>query len=500
MFWKKNLEILPEDRIKLPVVLGIKPGYYLAVLYGCVILAVLFALLLYPGLSKPGIVGVVSSEPSGAAIRVDGVTLGQAPCEVFLSKGKRVVEMVLPGFESHVVEVDAGGRIFAANFFPKKISLRGTLVTADPAAAFAAEAADYARWSFIGEPTEVNQVPLSLSEGAYRTGPAALDPERKRAMDAVLESALRFAVTRAAARDLLRAKFLVDAAGLSPSPFTLTRSVQEAAAYIGAAPEEPVRAWLAGLGYGSAGQAAQTENAGPAGRTDVAIRIGGEDPPLSSFTLNGQEFIPLRGGGIEKNGAESPVPPMFIAGTELSSASWDAFVAENPAWAAENREALAAEGLVSGDYLLSVDHSAYPRPAVPGVSWYAARAYCRWLGGKLPPALSRWVVRLPAEREWEYAALYFEGRSAAPQNLLGGLWEWCEEPYAPLDFFPAASAVSGANGPDSPERPVKGGSWVNQPGTVSIAARGSLPPDSSSPFVGFRPVIVPSAADPAGTD
>jgi hypothetical protein len=488
MFGRKNIEILPEDRVKLPVVLGIKPGYYLAVLYGCSILAVLFAFLVYPGLSKPGIVAVISSEPSGAAIRVDGVTLGSSPREVFLPKGERVVEMVLPGFESHVVRIDAGGRIFASNFFPKKIPVNGTLTTADPVAAFAAEAADYVRWSFTGEPAEVNQIPLSLSEGAYRTGPAAVNPERKQDMDAVLESALRFASTRAAARDLLRAKFLVGASGLSPSPFTLIASIQEAAVSIGAAPEEPVRTWLAGLGYG--GQADGT-NAG-----QTTIRTNAESPPLSSLTLNGQEFIPVRGGVIEKNGVDSPVLSMLIAGTELSSASWDAFVAENPEWSADNRETLIAGGLVSRDYLLSIDHSAYPRPAVPGVSWYAARAYCRWLSGKLPAALSGWEVKLPTESEWHYAALYFEGRAGAPENLLGGLWEWCEEPYAPLDFFPEGPAET-----DSPERPVKGGSWANQPGTVNLTTRGSLPPGSASPFVGFRPVIVsPVSANPAGTE
>jgi hypothetical protein len=286
MFGRKSIEILPEDRVRLPVVLGIKPGYYLVVLYGCIILAILFVVLVYPGLSKPGVVGVISSEPSGAAIRVDGVTLGQTPCEVFLPKGKRIVEMVLPGFESYVVQVDFGGRIFASTFFPKKISIRGTLTTADPVAAFTAEAADYVRWSFAGEPAEVNQVPLSLSEGAYRTGPAAVNLERKRDMDAILESALRFASTKAAARDLLRAKFLVDASGLSPSPFALVGSIREAAACIGVAPNGPVRAWLAGLGYGSAGPAASMA-AGENGGQTAVIRTGGESPPLSSLTLNG---------------------------------------------------------------------------------------------------------------------------------------------------------------------------------------------------------------------
>jgi hypothetical protein len=485
MFGRKIIEILPEDKVKLPVILGIKPGYYLAVLYGCIILAVLFCVLVYPGLSKPGSIGVISSEPSGAAVRVDGVTLGSTPCEVFLPKGTRTVELVLPGFESRVIRVEAGGRLFASNFFPKKIPVRGTLETPDPVAAFAAEAEDYVRWSFIGEPAETNQVPLSLSEGAYRTGPAALDPEHKKDMDAVLESALRFASTKAAVKDLVRAKCLVDNAGLSPSPFTLIRSIQEAAAFIGAAPEEPRRAWLASLGV-------LAENPGEAGET--AIRISGESPAPSPAVLNGQEFIPLRGGLYQSGGREAVIPPLFAARTEVSSSSWAAFVAENPGWSLENRDQLAERGLVTGEYLAAIDHPAYPQPAVPGVSWYGAKAYCRWLSGKL--SLPGWEVRLPSEDEWNYAALYFEGRPDAPENLLGGLWEWCEEPYAPLNFFPP----SAAGRPGSPERPVKGGSWVNQQGTVDAATRASLPPESSSPFVGFRPVIAPIAARPAGAE
>jgi formylglycine-generating enzyme required for sulfatase activity len=55
-------------------------------------------------------------------------------------------------------------------------------------------------------------------------------------------------------------------------------------------------------------------------------------------------------------------------------------------------------------------------------------------------------------------------------------------------LFEKAAMVSG-----SPpyERAVRGGSWVNPPGSTSIESRGSLPPETSSPFVGFRPVIVP---------
>ncbi|MDR1507994.1 MAG: SUMF1/EgtB/PvdO family nonheme iron enzyme [Treponema sp.] len=473
MFGRKKIEILPEDRVKLPVILGINPGHYLAVIYGIAALFVVFLILIYPGLSNPGSVGIISSEPSGAAVRIDGVTLGVSPCEIFLPKGTRTVEMVLPGFESYTVTLDVGSGIFAANLFPKKIPVDGILLTSDPVGALTGEAADYAWWTFAGEPTETRQIPLSLSEGAYRTGPAAANPELKREMDAVLRSALRFASTRAAARDLARAKFLVDNSGLSPSPLTLVRSIREAVSYAGNVPEEPLNAWLAGL----SGPSRQGGDDGDEG-TGMAIRIiPSRAPALSPVILNGQEFIPVTGGFFEKGGVETEIPPMLVARTEVPASSWDAFAGENPEWAGYRMP----------------ENASYPAPAVPEVSWYGARAYCRWLSGRLPPALSGWEIRLPAESEWNYTALYFagspEGRQT-PVNLSGGLWEWCGDPYAPLDFFPRSSAD---NGLGSPEYPVKGGSWINPPGTVNPGDRASLPPDSSSPFVGFRPILTPKS-------
>ncbi|MDR0448017.1 MAG: hypothetical protein LBH07_05055, partial [Treponema sp.] len=79
-FFKKKIIIKDEDQVTLPVIFGIKPWFYLAVIYAAAFLAVLFLVLIYPGISRPGSIGVFNSEPFGAAVRVNDITMGYTPC------------------------------------------------------------------------------------------------------------------------------------------------------------------------------------------------------------------------------------------------------------------------------------------------------------------------------------------------------------------------------------------------------------------------------------
>ena len=499
-----------EDQVRLRPLFGIKPGKYLAVLYLFVIIAILFVFLVLPGLTKRGSLVTFTSEPSGAAVRVDDVFWGSSPCTVFVNEGRRRFDLVLPGFEvfSEDQDIVAGG--FASAIFPRRVSVHAKLQEKEPLYALVLGAEDAAAWSFTGESVEMYQIPLSLSEGAYRSAPADV-----LAANRLLAASARFTSTRAFLKDLLRAKFFVDNSGRSPSPLKAVSSAADTFRFISDNPAFTVV--LADL----LGEAAKPllesewyrnnviEALFPSGiqvQNQAGAKFGG------SITAGGVRFIEVEGGiftTVTDFRYETPVKRFYIAANEVSDDEWAAFLAENPEWRKENKESLIQKGFVNGQYLVKPDDEDYPAPTVSGVSWFAAEAYCRWLGTKLQPALSGWTVRLPTEIEWEYAAasavkgldggriakMVLRDRPAAGDGRAEagelGLWEWCVDQFVPVYFFKlddeSAAAIS------SPKRSVRGGSWVNRIGTVLPETRAGLSPSSCSPFVSFRPVIVREA-------
>jgi len=478
---KSDKTDLPDDNVKLKPIFGVRPGVYLACIYGIVLLAILFFIFLYPALSNPGSYIVVKSEPWGAAVLVDGVYREAAPCEIFVSPGKHKLELRLSGFAPAQTEIVTGKRLFASIIFPLKKEIFQKLKSNDPAGALIIEAKDYAAWSFTGESSTAYQIPLSLSEAAYRLGPYAADPSLRKSMEETIVSSTRFAVTRAGLRDLIRAKTLLDNQGLSPSPLSLLGSAEDiidflsdnpqAALWLGAIlTEEAKSAVTASSWYKEASQKQESPS--------HSVRA----PRFESVQIRGLNFRMVQ-GGLPLLGANFPqgttVDTFYILQDPISPAAWRAFTEQEPKWKKENLSALIKEGLVNEGYLEDILEA--PDSGVSGISWHAAAAFCGWLNSSLPSQFvsASYEVHLPTEAEWEYAA-----SSGAIEY--GVFWEWCEEPYVPLSFL---SVPQGAPR-FSPERPVRGGSWRNQPGSVNSETRGSLPPDFCSPFVSARPVIV----------
>jgi gamma-glutamyl hercynylcysteine S-oxide synthase len=485
----------PDDQVRLKPKFGLRPGVYLAIIYGFVILLVLYFLLLHSGVTRPGAVVVFTSEPWGCALRVDGVYAGTSPCRVFVPKGRRDIEAVLPGFKPERVEADIPGRVFASLLFPRRFPLYVRLTAADPLKPLEIASSEFAAWSFGVEPTADWQIPMVLSEGVYRAGSASVNA------DGILAAAARFAVTRAGLRDLVRAENLSANGGNAASPLSLVRSVSDIVSFLDSnantaawladtLPQETVARLISSSWY-------QNQLAGHAGIIDrerLSAQPEGSvmgNPPLQQIRVAGLMFTGLNGGSLAQ--AEPfphlvPIEPFMICATPVPTPAFSDFLDANPQWGPDQREALESRGLVTGEYLADYDAGiGRVITGINGVSWYAARAFCEWLETKLPDSLSGYTVRLPTEAEWEYTVKSAEKWSRQGLLVRVSAWEWCGNPYSHLPFISAPSEVIAVVG--SSEYPLRGGSLLNAVAPGNPETRASLPPESCSPFVSFRPVI-----------
>jgi len=167
-----------------------------------------------------------------------------------------------------------------------------------------------------------------------------------------------------------------------------------------------------------------------------------------------------------------------------------------------------------------------PSRPVWGVSWWEAKAFCRWASAKriwgMPDG---WQIDLPSETEWEFAARGAEGslfpwgneepeqgdraqanhseeighvtpvgafpggRRGRLVDLAGNVWEWCDDAWRELEdrSWQDADECSHA-GPPGAARVLRGGSWVSVPRALRCAGRYGGDPGRRSGDIGFRVV------------
>jgi formylglycine-generating enzyme required for sulfatase activity len=232
-------------------------------------------------------------------------------------------------------------------------------------------------------------------------------------------------------------------------------------------------------------------------------------------------FLLLKAGRFMM-GSEEGEPDAFDDERPLHRANLNAFwLAETPVTNAQYAEYVKADGAAREPrYWRDRGLSGRDQPVV-AVSWYEARMFCEWLSRE-----SGWIITLPSEAQWEYAARGgLEGRRhpwgneppdetracfglststgrTAPVgqyprgrgpfghlDLAGNVWEWCRDTgdpaaYARADVWSRQDPI--IDDPGAELRVCRGGGWYDPAPALRAARRTLCPGVGSSVAQGFR--------------
>jgi formylglycine-generating enzyme required for sulfatase activity len=537
-------EDIEKAIVKLKPVFGIKPGIYLTVIYGFIVLLGLFLLMIYPGIKNNGTMVHVDTSPGGAVVYVDNIYKGTTPTYFFVEKGNREIRIEKKYFETIKFQELIGSKIFGSLLFPGKFKINDNLTLINQEGFLEDRFKQLSSFALIEDYYDRYQMPSLISKtvSEYLSG---LKTDNKELLYDFLYSMRVNLGSPEMVYDYVKAISLTNNIIISNPVSNEEDSTQPDLSVIFDyfADENNIQGLL--LSIIKAYPLDKRENVIERLEKIEGVKsilndlytdyfdIEISDIPAvngKTVVINNNKFIGFS-SGTYLTGPSLPedtqvlmnddilisfphietVSEFYILEKEVTRRDYSLFLDENPEWKVENINNLIENNLVTNDYLNLQDFNDKGKP-VSNISWYAAAAYSDWLETKLPPNMSEYNIKLPSEAQWEAAARFStvgtlnnvfheSGVSAAKStdfsriggaglyDIMGNLWEWSENWFFPTDSVNSSFGLSGTSW-DGMEKAVRGGSWANSEADIEVSTRGSQNPAWCTPFLGFRPVLV----------
>ncbi|MBN2444593.1 MAG: SUMF1/EgtB/PvdO family nonheme iron enzyme [Spirochaetales bacterium] len=528
--------------VTLKPLFGIKPEYYLPVIYIVILGLILFFVFFFPGINKNGTTITFKTIPGKAPVYVDATYVGSTPCTAFVASGERKIEIKKPFYKEIIIREKIKGGIFGTLFFPLKQTLIRKCELDDQMGLFQWAINDLAQYGMIKDFTEKYQYPPLVTDAI-----SALYGTEKNIDDDVysfITNAMYFTDSGQELKQVVKGFSMLASKKKVFSSYSVIRMCKDILKV-----QETFRGFPCWLSGALSKVKFIKEKKDPESRVQSPYNVFTnsdwfkeyftsykrsilkvkEQEKLSVDTkkvnVKGSAFVLVPEtryvmGDVtsslypEMDNLPHPVSlkPFYISITEVTNKDFFDFTRANPDWLPSNRELLTIDGLATDEYLIHWEEGSpleedLLKP-VTNISYYAAQGYCEWLSSYLPGNLNSFKAALPSEAEWECVArfienkinpsLFFEenqkvltnvGRNkndpATVQDMFGSVWEWCNNWFFPKDY-PLTQNTTFIGS----EKAVRGGSWANsKDDNIRSSTRGSQPPAWCTPYLGFRVVL-----------
>ena len=481
---KQRLELPQVDEVKLPTLFSLRPGIYILAILIILIGMTIFFVAFYPGIVKGGRYVTFTSPISESGIYSNESYIGPAGYQHFLESGEHAITVKKAGIVLASYQLTVDHPVFLTRLFHR------TLVSPVPSLS-------------LNEHQQMEIIRFNLDEIAKQSAILVFDDVTRyqplfsnlvqdiNALELPLETAqkslelaLLYVSSSTMAEDAIQA--------LQGQTSLLSQEVLQNLSLVKKLFEST------GSINQKSGMHEESLNMRTLEKTSLSyneINITGYRYPSTNFVMGTE--TELQYPQVISSGVTVDVPSFTLASLPISQYQWALFVEENPYWDKNNKTALMIEGLVDNQYLegLAISTVFVTNRPVFNISYHAALAFTQWLSEK-----SGKHVVIPTEAMWSLAAqsrnstTYDSSMTAAPSTreeplaLLGGVWEFTQTPFIPLsrlNDYTRAIALHQEFGLQT-QPIVKGGSYLNNPNSITAFTVGVVDPDVCGDQIGFR--------------